>query len=151
MKLIVWTGGVLVRAAISAVFVSVVALTCLSRSASAGIGSNAEGATSHQLDTSSVGPESPSDLLSRITLSADRLYNNLIGFVCREDIDRYKGNAHNPQGHKVDVITSTVSYGSDAEHYSDILRNNKRLDRISGLSGAWSEGEYGTLLGDTLK
>jgi hypothetical protein len=153
MKSIIFTGGVFVRVATSAVFVGVLGFTCLSRNASAGIGPDAGNTVSRQPNTSSIGPDSlPSpDLLGNITLSAGRLYDSLISFVCREDIERFKGNVHNPQGHKVDVITSTVSYGTDAEHYSDIFRNNKPLDRISGLSGAWSEGEYGTLLGDTLK
>jgi hypothetical protein len=153
MKNIVCAGGVFVRVTASAVFVIVLGLTCFSRSASAGSGPDAQNGTSHQLDASPFVSESvpAADLLGRIALSAGRLYDNLISFVCREDIERFKGNAHNPQGHRVDVITSAVSYGTDAEHYSEIVRNNKPLDRISGLSGAWSEGEYGTVLGDTLK
>jgi hypothetical protein len=91
------------------------------------------------------------DLLNRIIMSASQVYEDLTNFVCREDIERYKGSSHNPSGHKLDVITSTVSYDRDAEHYADIYQNNKPLNRIRGLSGAWSEGEYGTLLGETLK
>lgn len=93
----------------------------------------------------------PVDLLDRIIVSASQVYEDLTNFVCREDIERYKGSSHNPSGHKLDVITSTVSYDRDAEHYADIYQNNKPLNRIRGLSGAWSEGEYGTLLGETLK
>ena len=90
-------------------------------------------------------------LLDRVIDSASQMYNDLTNFVCREDIERYKGSSHNPAGRKLDLITSTVSYDRDAEHYTDIYQNNKRLNRIRGLSGAWSEGEYGTLLGETLK
>jgi hypothetical protein len=91
------------------------------------------------------------EFLDRVILSASRVYNDLISFVCREQIERFRGNSRSPQGRKVDVITSTVSYDSDAEHYSDIYLNNKPLNQIRGLSGAWSEGDYGTLLGETLK
>ena len=94
---------------------------------------------------------SPADLLDRIIVSASQIYEDLKNFVCREDIERYKGNSRNPAGRKIDVITSTVSYDRDAEHYTDIYQNNKPLNQIRGLSGAWSEGEYGTLLGETLK
>jgi hypothetical protein len=93
----------------------------------------------------------PANLLDRMIASASQVYEDLTNFVCREDIERYKGSRHNPGGHKLDVITSTVSYDRDAEHYADIYQNNKPLNRIRGLSGAWSEGEYGTLLGETLK
>lgn len=90
-------------------------------------------------------------LLDRIIVSASQVYEDLKNFVCREDIERFKGNSRNPAGRKLDVITSTVSYDRDAEHYTDIYQNNKPLNQIRGLSGAWSEGEYGTLLGETLK
>jgi hypothetical protein len=83
--------------------------------------------------------------------SASQAYEDLKNFVCREDIERFKGNSRNPAGRKLDVITSTVSYDRDAEHYTDIYQNNKPLNQIRGLPGAWSEGEYGTLLGETLK
>jgi hypothetical protein len=94
---------------------------------------------------------SSTDLLDRIIISAFQVYEDLINFVCHEDIERYKGSAHSLTGHKLDVITSTVSYDRDAEHYTDIYQNNKPLSRIRGLEGAWSEGEYGTLLGETLR
>lgn len=93
----------------------------------------------------------PADLVDRVIASASQVYENLTNFVCREDIERYKGSGRNSMGRKLDVITSTVSYDRDAEHYTEIFQNNKPLNRIRGLSGAWSEGEYGTLLGETLK
>lgn len=94
---------------------------------------------------------SPTDLLTKVRASAEQVFANLINFVCSEQIDRFRGSAHNPSGHKIDVITSKVSYTNDAEHYSDIHQNNKPLSQIGGLSGAWSEGEYGTVLSDTVK
>ncbi len=94
---------------------------------------------------------SPSELLVRVRVSAEHVYRNLTNFVCNEQIERYRGNAHNPMGRKVDVITTEVSYSSDSEHYADIHQNDKPLGQIGALSGAWSEGEYGTVLRETIK
>jgi hypothetical protein len=94
---------------------------------------------------------SPSELLVRVRVSAEHVYRTLTNFVCNEQIERYRGSAHNPSVRKVDVITSEVSYSSNAEHYADIYQNNKPLGQIGALSGAWSEGEYGTVLRETVK
>jgi hypothetical protein len=93
---------------------------------------------------------SPVELLDRVRASAERVFADLTNFVCGEQIERFRGSAHNPAGHRVDVITSQVSYVSNAEHYSDIFQNNKPLRQIGSLSGAWSEGEYGTILRETI-
>jgi hypothetical protein len=93
---------------------------------------------------------SPVALLDRVRASAEHVFADLTNFVCAEQIERFRGSAHNPSGHRVDVITSQVSYVSNAEHYSDIFQNNKPLRQIGLLSGAWSEGEYGTILRETI-
>jgi hypothetical protein len=98
-----------------------------------------------------TGFASPSELLGRVRVSAEHVYKALTNFVCHEEIERYRGNAHNPMGHKVDVITTEVSYSSDSERYAEIFQNNKPLSQIGELSGAWSEGEYGTVLRETIK
>jgi hypothetical protein len=98
-----------------------------------------------------LSPSDPNALLERVRQSAKAAYSDLKNFVCREEITRFRGNARKPQGQQVDVITSVVSYDRSGEHYSEIYQNNKPLPQIRGLSGAWSEGEYGTLLGETIK
>jgi hypothetical protein len=91
------------------------------------------------------------DLLSRVRQSADEVYASLSSFVCRENIERYKGAAHDMKGHQVDRITSMVSYENDTEHYTEILQNRKERSRIAGMSGAWTEGEYETFLREAQK
>jgi len=93
---------------------------------------------------------SPAALLDRVRVSAERVFADLTNFVCGEQIERFRGSAHNPSGHRVDVISSQVSYVSNSEHYSDIFQNKKPLRQIGSLSGAWSEGEYGTILRETI-
>jgi hypothetical protein len=88
-------------------------------------------------------------LLEQARQSAGRIHRAMAGFVCSERITRFKGNGGNKQSHKIDVITSLVSYSSDKELYADIRQNDKRLSRIGAVRGAWSEGEYGTFLRET--
>ncbi len=99
----------------------------------------------------SIPSDSPNTLLERILQSAKGAYSDLTNFVCREEIARFRGNTRKPAGQRVDFITSVVSYDNNKEHYSEIYQNNKPLSQIRGISGAWSEGEYGTLLGETIK
>jgi hypothetical protein len=142
--------GVFMRVCTSATLAGTLAVPFFAGAARGELLPDAPPAISVPLDAGSR-EYSPADLLDRIITSATQVYEDLKDFVCREDIERYKGTSHNPVGHKLDVITSTVSYDRDAEHYTDIYRNDKPLSRIRGLSGAWSEGEYGTILGETLK
>jgi hypothetical protein len=89
---------------------------------------------------------SPTDLFEKARESADRMDKELAQFICQEQIERSKGSIGSEHSRKVDVITLQVSYDSGEEHYTDILQNSKRLDRIGAVKGAWSEGEYGTFL-----
>jgi len=154
MKTTCSTRGAFVRACTSATLLGALAVPFCIGAAPGELLPGAPSApiANQQISSSTTNAESsPADVLGRIVKSASQVYEDLTNFVCREDIERYKGSSHNPTGRKLDVITSTVSYDRDAEHYTDIYQNNKPLNRIRGLSGAWSEGEYGTLLGETLK
>ena len=92
---------------------------------------------------------SAAQLLDRVRGSAAAAMANLTNFACSEQIQRYRGSARSPAAHKVDVVTTKVTYSNQSEHYSDIHQNNKALSRIGLLSGAWSAGEYGTILRET--
>lgn len=153
MKTITSTRGVFACVCTSATIIGALAVPFFAGTARGELLPDAPPASTVHQEVVSVraNTESSADLLGRIIVSASQIYEDLVNFVCREDIERFKGATRNPAGHKLDVITSTVSYDRDAEHYTDIYQNNKPLNRIRGLSGAWSEGEYGTLLGETLK
>ncbi len=49
----------------------------------------------------------------------------------------------------LDTVTTKVSFENGIEHYSDILQDNRPRTAISSVPGAWSEGEFGTLLQQT--
>jgi hypothetical protein len=77
------------------------------------------------------------------------LYASLESFVCREQMERYRGKLSSQSGHLVDVISAKVSLENGTEHYSDLWQKNRNLRDLAELDGAWSEGEFGTLLKQT--
>jgi len=87
--------------------------------------------------------------LARIGVANELLYSDLQSFVCNERMDRYKGQLIGAEGRRIDSITSKVSFENGVEHYTDIRQNNRPRPAITNLSGAWSEGEFGTLLRQT--
>ncbi len=89
------------------------------------------------------------ELLARAQLENELLYTDLQSFVCNEHIDRFKGSVEGDKTHQVDTVTSKVSFENGVEHYSDIRQNNRERAALSNLPGAWSEGEFGTLLRQT--
>ena len=90
-----------------------------------------------------------SDLLVRAASANQDLYSTLQSFVCNEQIERYGGRASAGAGRHLDTVTAKLSMENGSEHYSDLRRKNHPLAGMSSLEGAWSEGEFGTLLKQT--
>ncbi|MGC2661717.1 MAG: hypothetical protein WA324_27485 [Bryobacteraceae bacterium] len=89
------------------------------------------------------------DLLTKIQSANQALYTDLHSFICDERIQRFSGSLAGSQGRQIDTVIAKVAFEKGQEHYTDIFRNKKKLTQISHLSGAWSQGEYGTLLQQT--
>ena len=89
------------------------------------------------------------ELIARAQLANELLYTDLQSFVCNEQIQRYKGTLEGDKAHQIDIVTSKVSFENGIEHYSEIRQNNHQRAAMSNLPGAWSEGEFGTLLRQT--
>lgn len=95
---------------------------------------------------SSVGDK---DLLARAQLENELLYTDLQSFVCNEHIQRFKGKLKDETGKQIDTVSARVSFEDGAEQYSDIRQNDHPRAGLSRLSGAWSQGEFATLLRQT--
>ena len=91
----------------------------------------------------------PRDLLDRARDANKQLYSELESFVCNERMVRYRGRLDSPTGRQIDTVTARVSFENGEEHYTLVRQNNRSRAGISGLPGAWSEGEFGTLLRQT--
>ena len=97
----------------------------------------------------SSGVEVPGQLLEKARLVNVDLYASLKSFVCQEEIRRFRGDLHKAKGHSIDHVSAHLSFENGVEHYSDIEQNSRNLPSISAIAGAWSEGEFGTLLQQT--
>jgi hypothetical protein len=91
----------------------------------------------------------PMDLLDRARAANDQLYSTLESFVCNERIARYHGPLHASTGRQIDTVTARVSFENGEEHYTLIRQNQHPRSSISAVAGAWSEGEFGSLLRQT--
>jgi hypothetical protein len=88
-------------------------------------------------------------LLEKAHSANDDLYASLKSFVCQEEIQRFRSNLSGSKTHSIDQVSANLSFENGVEHYSDIRQNTHRLPSISAIEGAWSEGEFGTLLQQT--
>jgi hypothetical protein len=89
------------------------------------------------------------ELLEKSRLANDDLYANLKSFVCQEEIQRFKGDMRGSKPRPIDRVSANLSFENGVERYYDVRQNTRSLQSISALSGAWSEGEFGTLLQQT--
>lgn len=77
--------------------------------------------------------------------AANSVDSDLRQFVCDERVERYRGHITGSSRH-LDTLTARVSFENGIEHYSTVRRNRRPIPELSRLSGAWSVGEFGTLL-----
>ena len=89
------------------------------------------------------------NILSKARATNLEIYANLHSFVCDEAIQRFKGSLGSENGREIDTLHATVSFENDVEHYSDIRQNAIVRPSMARIDGAWSEGEFGTLLRQT--
>jgi hypothetical protein len=86
------------------------------------------------------------DILNKARTANEDLYSSLQSFVCHERIERFRGPLNAVTARALDTVTANLSFENGVEHYSDVRQNARVRDSISNLTGAWSEGEFGTLL-----
>ena len=88
------------------------------------------------------------NILPKAADANDQIYANLQSFVCNEEIKRFKG-AGADEGKQIDTVTVKLSFENGTEHYSNVRQNKRTRPALSSVGGAWSEGEFGTLLRQT--
>jgi hypothetical protein len=93
--------------------------------------------------------EKSRSILAKARETNEDIYANLHSFVCNERIQRFKGSLRAEAGKQIDTVSAIVSFENGTEHYSDIQQNERSRPSMSAISGAWSEGEFGTLLRQT--
>ncbi|HMF75480.1 MAG TPA: hypothetical protein VK604_07435 [Bryobacteraceae bacterium] len=91
------------------------------------------------------------EILSKARDANEELYAQLKSFVCHEEIQRYRGVLDGRPARFLDTVTATLSFENGIEHYSEIYQDDHLRPSMAHLPGAWSEGEFGTLLLQTLR
>ena len=89
------------------------------------------------------------NLIARAQLESELRYTDLQSFICSERMERYKGKLDGEKGSQIDTVNARVSFENGVENYTGIQQNNRTRGSMSSIAGAWSEGEFGTLLRQT--
>jgi hypothetical protein len=73
---------------------------------------------------------------------------NLPNYVCQELTTRYVSETRVPSWDVIDVVGAEVVYESGKESYRNLTINGKPSKKAPEDSGAWSTGEFGTILAE---
>ncbi len=82
--------------------------------------------------------------------AADKLIDNMPSFIVQQNTTRYFSNTFPAQWRALDVVTADVVSVDGKEDYRNIMINGKPSNRAVEKSGAWSTGEFVTILEDIL-
>ncbi len=88
------------------------------------------------------------DLIRKATDAALEFTETLPAYVCQEMVTRYQGEGKPTRWSAIDVVTMNVVYENGKEDYRDIAVNGKPKKSLEETGGAWSTGEFGTVLID---
>ncbi|HEV2445514.1 MAG TPA: hypothetical protein VGS58_06315, partial [Candidatus Sulfopaludibacter sp.] len=89
------------------------------------------------------------DLIRKATDAALDFTENLPNYVCTEMMTRYQSETARPNWQPIDVIGAEVIYEEHKESYRNLTQNGRKINKkMEELDGAWSTGEFGTVLID---
>lgn len=88
-------------------------------------------------------------LIRRAADAALDFTETLPSYVCQEMMSRFQSETHPPDFRPIDVVSAEVVYENGREDYRNITINGKPVKKkIEDTGGAWSTGEFGTVLID---
>jgi hypothetical protein len=77
---------------------------------------------------------------------ASTFVEGLPNYVCQEMTTRYASETRVPSWNVIDIVSAEVVYENGKESYRNLMINNKPTKKPPEESGAWSTGEFGTIL-----
>ena len=81
--------------------------------------------------------------------AAENFSEGLPNYVCKEFMARYQSTVRPVDWRPLDVVSTEVVYLSGKETYRNVAVNGKPIHKaIEEVGGAWSTGEFGTMLRD---
>jgi hypothetical protein len=90
------------------------------------------------------------DIIGAARDAADHLTDGLPNFLVQQNTTRYFSRAIPPQWQVLDVVTAEVASVNGKEDYRNIMVNGKPSNRPIEKTGAWSTGEFQTVLDSLL-
>ena len=95
-------------------------------------------------------PGPPVDpVIAKAAEAAESFSETLPNYVCQQFTSRYQNQSHITSWQAIDVVSAEVVYENGRESYRNLKINDKPVKKgMEELSGAWSTGEFGTLLRD---
>jgi hypothetical protein len=87
-------------------------------------------------------------LIEQAREAAASFLEGLPNYVCQEQTTRYVSETRTPSWNVVDVVSAEVVYDDHQESYRNLQINGKPTKKAPEDSGAWSTGEFGTILGN---
>ncbi len=93
-------------------------------------------------------PQPGDDLVRKAAGAAFDFTEGLPNYVCQEQIARYASETRPADWQPIDLVSAAVVYENGKEDYRDIKVNGKPRQGFAETDGAWSTGEFGTLLID---
>lgn len=96
-----------------------------------------------------VNPNEPgADLLQRANEAADNFLTGLPNYICTQVTTRYQSETKTPNWQALDNISAELVYENGKESYRNLQINGKSTKKSPEETGAWSYGEFGTILAD---
>jgi hypothetical protein len=80
--------------------------------------------------------------------TASTYLEGLPNYVCQESTTRYVSETREPSWNVIDVVSAEVVFEQGQENYRNVQINGKPSKKPPEESGAWSTGEFGTILGN---
>jgi hypothetical protein len=87
-------------------------------------------------------------LIDQAREAAASFLEGLPNYVCQEQTTRYVSETRQPSWNVVDVVSAEVVYDDHQESYRNLQINGRPTKKSPEDSGAWSTGEFGTILGN---
>jgi hypothetical protein len=91
-----------------------------------------------------VRPEDP--LIRKASDAALDFTETLPSYVCQEMMARFQSESHPASWQALDVVTANLVYENGIEEYKNIAVNGKPKKSMEDTGGAWSTGEFGTVM-----
>ncbi|MGB6945930.1 MAG: hypothetical protein WBE37_26255 [Bryobacteraceae bacterium] len=95
-------------------------------------------------------PVPPADphaaLVEKAREAAATFLDSLPNYVCQEQTTRYVSETRQPTWNVVDIVSAEVVYDDHQESYRNLQINGRPTKKSPEDSGAWSTGEFGTIL-----